>query len=116
MPETLAAIDELIEEMDPIGRKRPANRFWGQGALTRAGLVEELVRRELAHRHRSRSASEKKKRIKAPPASCPPKIAAGELPAEDDQVEQAIELADWNATVAAMYDPIGEMNSQNGAS
>lgn len=54
MPETLAQLRQLVEQMDPSGRAGTKTPFWGRGRLTTAALIAELVRRELAHRERSR--------------------------------------------------------------
>lgn len=54
---TLVALQQLLEEMAEGVRKGRGKRFWGDGPLTLAALVEELVTRELSHRARSRKAS-----------------------------------------------------------
>lgn len=69
MPETRAALDDLVREIADGVRKGRGKRFWGEGRLTRAGLIDELVAREVAHRERSRRSSKSKKVVPPPPAT-----------------------------------------------
>lgn len=74
-PATLAELMDLVVKMEEavsLGRAKP---FWKGDRLTMAEVLEELVRRELAHRQRSaESAARRRKRGWTGPGAEPPAV------------------------------------------
>lgn len=72
--ETRLGLQRLIYDMETAVSLGQGKRFWRQEELGTAELIAELLRRELAHRERSKKASRKgtRRRTALTPSDPPP--------------------------------------------